>query len=95
MILGIASFELRYQLRNPVFWVADRHLPAARLRPDRERERQHRHARRGSRERALRDRDRDRGLHHLLSVRGHRLRRQRDRARRQQRLRADRPRDLG
>ena len=42
-----------------------------------------------------RDRFRDHVAHAFLSVRDHRVRRQRDRSRRHERLRADRPRDLG
>ena len=72
----------------------DRHFLPARLRPDGERERQHRHARRRASERAVRDCLRHHLAHAFLSVRDHRVRRQRDRSRRHERLRPDRPRDL-
>ena len=53
MFLGIAGFEFRYQLRNPVFWVAIAIFFLLGFGDHRERERQHRHARRRPRERAL------------------------------------------
>ena len=59
MLLGIAGFEFRYQMRKPVFWVAVAIFFLLAFGADLERERQHRHTARRPQERALRDRRRD------------------------------------
>ena len=48
MLLGITGFEIRYQLRNPVFWVAVAIFFLIGIRHRGQRERQHRHTRRRS-----------------------------------------------
>ena len=94
MLRGIFSFEIRYQLRNPVLWVAIAiffllgfGLTASENVSIGTPGGVHQNA-------PYRDRFRHRHAHAFLSVRDHRVRRQRHRSRRHERLRADRPRDL-
>ena len=77
MLSGIIRFELRYQLKNPVFLGFGCDILPARLWPDREPECQHRNPRLGARELTLRYCQRDRDIVHLLHVCGDSIRRKR------------------
>ena len=93
---SIAGFEFRYQLRNPVFWVAVAIFFLMGFGDHRERERQHRHRRRVHENApyAIAVATADLRRSSIMFVID-RLRRQRDRPRRRDRLRADRPLDPG
>ena len=94
MLLGITGFEIRYQLRNPVFWVAIAIFFLLGFGLTASENVSIGTPGASTKTRPTRSRSRPRSSP-LLPVRGHRVRRQCDRARRKQRLRADRPRDLG
>ena len=94
MFAKIAAFELRYQLRNPVFWVAAVAVLPADLRRDDQRRRS-RSARGGNvhKNAPFAIAQIQLIMSRVLHVRDDRLRRQRRRARRRDRLRPDHPLD--